>query len=83
VHTINRQRLLLSLLLLALVPLAREVSPLVILGLMCALIVYERINYGEGRTRSATASRLSRRPPSLDRDRVSTGLETPTRSHSQ
>jgi low temperature requirement protein LtrA len=55
VHTINRQRLLLSLLLLALVPLAREVSPLVILGLvdalLCAMIVYETINYGEGRSR--------------------------------
>ncbi|MDQ2939598.1 MAG: low temperature requirement protein A [Actinomycetota bacterium] len=55
VHTINRQRLLLSLLLLALVPLAREVSPLVILGLvdalLCAMIAYETTSYGEGRTR--------------------------------
>jgi low temperature requirement protein LtrA len=53
VHTINRQRLLLALLLLALVPLAREVSPLLILGLVDALlgamIVYETISYGEGR----------------------------------
>jgi low temperature requirement protein LtrA len=55
IHTINRQRLLLALLLFALVPLAREVSPLVILGLvdalLCAMIVYETINYGEGRSR--------------------------------
>ena len=55
VHTINRHRLLLAMLLFALVPLAREVSPLVILGLvdalLCAMIVYETINYGEGRSR--------------------------------
>jgi low temperature requirement protein LtrA len=65
VHTINRQRLLLSLLLLALVPLAREVSPLVILGLvdalLCAMIVYETINYGEGRSR--LRSGLPPQPP--------------------
>jgi len=65
VHTINRQRLLLSLLLLALVPLAREVSPLVILGLvdalLCAMIVYETINYGEGRSRLRHG--LSPQPP--------------------
>jgi low temperature requirement protein LtrA len=65
IHTINRQRLLLALLLLALVPLAREVSPLVILGLvdalLCAMIVYETINYGEGRSRLHHG--LSPQPP--------------------
>ncbi|HEY8778350.1 MAG TPA: low temperature requirement protein A [Solirubrobacterales bacterium] len=65
IHTINRQRLLLALLLFALVPLAREVSPLVILGLvdalLCAMIVYETINYGEGRSRLRHG--LSPQPP--------------------
>jgi low temperature requirement protein LtrA len=55
VHTINRQRLLLSMLLFALVPLATEVSPLWILAivdaLLCAMILYETRRYGEGRTR--------------------------------
>ena len=65
IHTINRQRLLLALLLFALVPLAREVLPLVILGLvdalLCAMIVYETINYGEGRSRLRHG--LSPQPP--------------------
>jgi low temperature requirement protein LtrA len=65
IHTINRQRLLLAVLLFALVPLAREVSPLVILGLvdalLCAMIVYETINYGEGRSRLHRG--LSPEPP--------------------
>jgi low temperature requirement protein LtrA len=54
VHTINRQRLLMATVLLALLPLAREVSPLVILSvvdlLMVALITYETRSYGEGRS---------------------------------
>jgi len=53
VHTINRQRLLLAIALFALVPLAREVSPLAVLAildlLLAAMIVYETISYGENR----------------------------------
>jgi low temperature requirement protein LtrA len=55
VHTLNRQRLVLALVLLALIPLATEVTVLVTLGLLTALlaamIVYETRSYGEGRTR--------------------------------
>jgi len=55
VHTINRQRLLLAIALLALFPLAREVSPVIVLALLdlalAAMIVFETINYGEGRQR--------------------------------
>jgi low temperature requirement protein LtrA len=53
IHTINRQRLGLALLLGALVFLATEISPLAILAilnlLVGAMIVYETINYGERR----------------------------------
>ena len=53
VHTINRQRLMLAIALLALFPLAREVSPLIVLGLvnlaLAAMIVFETITYGERR----------------------------------
>jgi low temperature requirement protein LtrA len=53
VHTINRQRLLLALLLFGLVPLATEISPLWILGLvdvlLAIMIVYETRSYGENR----------------------------------
>jgi len=55
VRTINRQRLLLALLLLALLPAARELPSLAILGivtaLLAAMITYETISYGEGRAR--------------------------------
>ena len=55
VHTLNRQRLVLALLLFALVPLATDVAPLVVLAvvtaLLCALITYETISYGEARAR--------------------------------
>ena len=65
VHTINRQRLGLALLLFALVPLAREVPPLVVLGAidvaLMALIVYETISYGEGRAQ--VRGRLAAEPP--------------------
>jgi len=54
-HTLNRQRLILALVLLALVPLAREPSGLVALGavaaLLGALIAYETRGYGETRVR--------------------------------
>ncbi|HSS04207.1 MAG TPA: low temperature requirement protein A [Solirubrobacterales bacterium] len=53
VHTINRQRLLLSIVLLILVPVATEVPALVALAvanvLIWAMIAYETRSYGEGR----------------------------------
>jgi low temperature requirement protein LtrA len=55
VHTINKQRLGLALVLLACVVLARELPALVVLGIVTAvlwvMIVYETISYGEARTR--------------------------------
>jgi low temperature requirement protein LtrA len=55
VHTLNRQRLGLALLLLALVPVAAELDALVTLAavtaLLAALIAYETRLYGEGRGR--------------------------------
>jgi low temperature requirement protein LtrA len=54
-HTVNRQRLLLALVLFAMLPVAVELASLVILGivtgLLAAMIVYETLSYGEGRTR--------------------------------
>jgi low temperature requirement protein LtrA len=54
-HTINRQRLLLSLALFALLPAAIELPALaalaIVAALLCALITYETISYGEGRRR--------------------------------
>jgi len=53
IHTINRQRLLLAVVLLALVPVAVEVPALLSLAianvLIWAMIVYETRSYGEGR----------------------------------
>jgi low temperature requirement protein LtrA len=53
VHTINRQRLLLALVLLLLVPVATEMPALVALAianvLIWAMIAYETRSYGEGR----------------------------------
>ena len=55
VHTLNRQRLLLAVVLLILVPVATEVPALVALAianlLLWAMIVYETRMYGEGRHR--------------------------------
>jgi low temperature requirement protein LtrA len=55
VHTINRQRLLLAIVLLILVPVATEMPALVALGianlLIWAMIAYETRSYGEGRRR--------------------------------
>ncbi|MGH2992341.1 MAG: low temperature requirement protein A [Solirubrobacterales bacterium] len=55
VHTVNRQRLGLAVVLFALVPAAVELPPLAILALVnvliWAMIVYETISYGEGRAR--------------------------------
>src|SRR5207247_17328 len=51
IHTINRQRLLLALALFALLPAAIELPALAILAivtaLLCAMIIYETISYGE------------------------------------
>jgi low temperature requirement protein LtrA len=56
VHTLNRRRLTLALLLLAFIPLATEISALattaVATALFWALIVYETRSYGEGRGRA-------------------------------
>jgi low temperature requirement protein LtrA len=53
VHTLNRQRTALALLLFALVPVATEVSALIalvaVVALMSVLITYETIHYGESR----------------------------------
>jgi low temperature requirement protein LtrA len=55
VHTLNRQRFVLAVVLFALVPVATEVTVLVMLGVLTALlavmIVFETRGYGEGRTR--------------------------------
>jgi low temperature requirement protein LtrA len=55
VHTLNRQRLALAILLLALVPAATHIPALATLGLVAALmwtvIAYETRSYGEGRMR--------------------------------
>ncbi len=55
IHTLNRRRLGLAIILLALVPLATEVSAIVALAgttvLAWALITYETLSYGEARER--------------------------------
>jgi len=55
VHTVNRQRLLLALVLFALLPAAVELPALatlaIVTALLCAMITYETISYGEGRAR--------------------------------
>ena len=55
IHTINRQRLLLAIVLLILVPVATEVPALAALAvanlLIWAMIAYETRSYGEGRAR--------------------------------
>jgi low temperature requirement protein LtrA len=55
IHTINRQRLLLALVLFALLPAAVEIPALatlaIVTALLCAMIVYETASYGEGRAR--------------------------------
>jgi low temperature requirement protein LtrA len=55
IHTINRQRLLLAIVLLILVPVAMEVPALVALAFanlaLWAMIAYETRSYGEGRRR--------------------------------
>jgi low temperature requirement protein LtrA len=67
VHTLNRQRLALAILLFALVPLATELPALATLGLvvalLCALIVYETARYGESRTRLRLADAVGQTQP--------------------
>ncbi len=67
IHTINRRRLLLAVVLCALLPAAVELSALATLALvtalMCALITYETISYGEGRDRVRHQEFAPERPP--------------------
>jgi low temperature requirement protein LtrA len=55
VHTVNRQRLVLALLLLALLPAGHALPALatvaIVTALLWVMITYETINYGEGRGR--------------------------------
>jgi low temperature requirement protein LtrA len=66
IHTVNRQRLLLALILLALLPMAVELSALasvaIVAALLCALIAYETISYGEGRARVRHEDFVPERP---------------------
>ncbi len=59
VHTLNRQRLLCALLLLALIPVATEIPALAALGIVAAvlalLIAYEAIRFREARARVRAA----------------------------
>ncbi len=61
IHTINRRRLILSIVLLALVPIALELPALLTLGvatvLIWAMIAYETRSYGEARGRVRRAER--------------------------
>jgi low temperature requirement protein LtrA len=55
IHSVNRQRLVMALALFGLLPLAVDVSALaslaIVTALLCALIAYETVSYGEGRAR--------------------------------
>jgi low temperature requirement protein LtrA len=66
IHTINKQRTLVSVVLFALIPVALEIPALAILAvvnvLIWAMIVYETISYGEGRAR--VRHELAVEPPS-------------------
>jgi low temperature requirement protein LtrA len=68
IRTINRQRLLLAVGLFALLPAALELPALATLALvtalLCALITYETISYGEGRTRVRHEGFAPERPAS-------------------
>jgi low temperature requirement protein LtrA len=68
IHSINRRRLLLALVLIALVPAAIELPALATLALatalMCALIAYDTISYGEGRYRVRHEQFAPERPTS-------------------
>jgi low temperature requirement protein LtrA len=55
IHTLNRQRLVLSVVFLALIPVAKEVPALGALalqaGILVGLVVYEAVRFGEARAR--------------------------------
>ena len=67
IHSVNRRRLVLALVMFALLPVAVELSALATLALvtalMCALITYETIIYGEGRDRVRHQEFAHDRPP--------------------
>jgi low temperature requirement protein LtrA len=66
VHTVNRQRLGMALLLFALLPAATNIPALVTLGivvaLLAAMIAYETRSYGEGRARARHEDLAPERP---------------------
>jgi low temperature requirement protein LtrA len=68
VHTFNRQRLAIAVLLFALLPVATNVPALVTLAmvtvLLAAMIAYETRSYGEGRTRARHQDFAPERPAS-------------------
>ncbi|HUQ62208.1 MAG TPA: low temperature requirement protein A [Acidimicrobiales bacterium] len=65
-HTVNKQRLLVALVLMALVPLGTEVPAIAALGacaiLFCTLIAYEAVRFAEGRNQ--VRHQLHAEPPS-------------------
>jgi low temperature requirement protein LtrA len=67
IHSVNWRRLLLALVLFALLPAAVELPALATLGLvtalMCALIAYDTVSYGEGRSRVRHEEFAPDRPP--------------------
>ena len=66
VHSVNKQRLLVGLVLLALIPLATEVAALAALVgvavVLCSMIAYEAIRFAEGRDQ--VRHQLAAEPPS-------------------
>jgi low temperature requirement protein LtrA len=66
IHTINRQRLLLALVLFAMLPAAVQIPALatvaIVTALLCAMIAYETASYGEGRARVRHEGFASERP---------------------
>src|SRR5436190_4005107 len=68
IHSINRQRLLLALVLFAMLPAAVELPALatlaIVTALLCAMITYETISYGEGRARVRQQEFAPERPAS-------------------
>jgi low temperature requirement protein LtrA len=66
IHSINRQRLALALGMFGLLPMAVEVSAVaslaIVTALLCALIAYETVSYGEGRARVRHEDFVPERP---------------------
>jgi RsiW-degrading membrane proteinase PrsW (M82 family) len=66
VHTINRQRLGMAVLLLALLPLATNIPAIamlsIVVALLAAMITYETRSYGEGRFRARHQDFAPQRP---------------------